>query len=36
MMDGQLLSWHGARLRDGIPYLADLAREIVALDGNSG
>ncbi len=36
LVDGQLLSWHGARLRDGIPYLADLAREIVALGGNSG
>lgn len=35
LVDGQLLSWHGARLRDGIPYLADLAREIVALGGNS-
>jgi ABC-type Fe3+-hydroxamate transport system substrate-binding protein len=35
LVDGQLLSWHGARLRDGIPYLADLAREIVALGDNS-
>ncbi len=36
LVDGQLLSWHGARLRDGIPYLADLAREIAALGGNLG
>ena len=36
LVDGQLLSWHGARLRDGIPYLADMAREIVALGGNLG
>ena len=36
LVDGQLLSWHGARLREGIPYLTDLAHEIVALGGNSG
>ena len=36
LVDGRLLSWHGARLRDGIPYLSDLARKIVTLGGNSG
>ena len=30
LVDGQLLSWHGSRLRDGIPYLAKLARQIGA------
>lgn len=36
LVDGQLLSWHGSRLREGIPYLAGLAPEIVALGDNTG
>jgi ABC-type Fe3+-hydroxamate transport system substrate-binding protein len=31
LVDGELLSWHGVRLREGIPYLSRLARQIVAL-----
>ncbi|MFQ5790838.1 MAG: helical backbone metal receptor [Acidobacteriota bacterium] len=30
LVDGELLSWHGARLRRGMPYLSRLAAEIVA------
>ena len=35
LVDGQLLSWHGVRLREGIPYVTRLAREITALGHNS-
>jgi ABC-type Fe3+-hydroxamate transport system substrate-binding protein len=31
LCDGELLSWHGARMRQGLPYLSHLAREVVAL-----
>lgn len=31
LVDGQLLSWHGVRMREGLPYLAALARDLVAL-----
>jgi ABC-type Fe3+-hydroxamate transport system substrate-binding protein len=31
LVDGELLSWHGVRLREGIPYLSQLARQIVAI-----
>jgi hypothetical protein len=27
-VDGELLSWHGARLRQGLPYLRYLAERI--------
>jgi ABC-type Fe3+-hydroxamate transport system substrate-binding protein len=28
LVDGQLLSWHGARMREGIPYAERVAREV--------
>jgi ABC-type Fe3+-hydroxamate transport system substrate-binding protein len=28
LVDGELLSWHGARLREGLPYLSSIAREL--------
>jgi ABC-type Fe3+-hydroxamate transport system substrate-binding protein len=31
LVDGELLSWHGARLRHGVPYLARLADRIASL-----
>lgn len=31
LVDGELLSWHGARLRDGVPYLARLSERIASL-----
>ncbi len=30
-VDGQLLSWHGVRMREGLPYVAGLASEVAAL-----
>jgi hypothetical protein len=30
LVDGELLSWHGARLREGIPYLGSLAATVTA------
>jgi ABC-type Fe3+-hydroxamate transport system substrate-binding protein len=31
LVDGELLSWHGARLRHGVPYLARLKQRIAGL-----
>jgi ABC-type Fe3+-hydroxamate transport system substrate-binding protein len=31
LVDGELLSWHGARLREGVPYLASLSERIASL-----
>ena len=28
LVDGELLSWHGVRLREGVPYLRQLARSV--------
>ncbi|MGH9322062.1 MAG: helical backbone metal receptor [Vicinamibacteria bacterium] len=33
LVDGELLSWHGARLREGIPYLGSLAASLTTGKG---
>jgi hypothetical protein len=35
LADGELLSWHGARLREGLPYLRALLEEISSRSASS-
>jgi ABC-type Fe3+-hydroxamate transport system substrate-binding protein len=35
LVDGQLLSWHGVRMREGLPYLRRLARDVRASTGRA-